>query len=593
MRYCVKRVCDGDDPRRERDRFFLQTARVAGSVPALVVRHDTFRKVGIKRRKRSEYLRTALRMRTNLSSFVRIQLPVVVNHVEERLVNLADVVEQCDAFDHVTGMSVGAHRVCQNERIPRDPPDMRASNRVVGVDGVEQGLHRSGAQPLELAGGRALTPGCKGRRSQSSSNRDGACYGRGRAFAGVFHLCLSYRKNRVLCAMAASERHAIATVSSRGAHRWDSGHPWIFRSDIVKQPDSAAGSVEVEDQRGRPLGVALWSPKSEISLRLLTREADVAIDRDWWKARIGAAAARRTALAPLTNAWRVVHGEGDGLPSLVIDRYGDYIVLQLSSAGIEAFRDEIVGALIDLFRPAGILARNDAGSREREGLVRETVLLHGEVPEEIEVSEYGIRYLAAPWTGQKTGAFLDQRENRHMIGELARGAALDCFSYHGSFALHLARRASHVTSLDSSAAALDRALQNAQRNNLSNIDFVTADAFDFLHERERDGTRYDTIVLDPPAFAKNKPSLPGAIRGYKDINLRAMKLLAPGGLLFTASCSFHLTRPLFLDILRDAASDSGRRIVLRELTGQAIDHPEIVTIPETGYLKGALLEAAD
>ncbi|MEO7102548.1 MAG: class I SAM-dependent rRNA methyltransferase [Gemmatimonadaceae bacterium] len=393
--------------------------------------------------------------------------------------------------------------------------------------------------------------------------------------------------------MSASERRPAATVSSRGARRWDSGHPWIFRSDIVKPPDSTAGCVEVQDQRGRALGVALWSPKSEISLRLLTRDTDAAIDRAWWKARIEAAAARRTALTPVTNAWRIVHGEGDGLPSLVIDRYGDYIVLQLSSAGIEAFRDQIVTALIELFEPAGILARNDAGSREREGLVRETVLLHGEVPEEIEVTEYGIHYFAAPWTGQKTGAFLDQRENRHMIGELARGAALDCFSYHGSFALHLARGADRVTSLDSSAAALDRAGQNAKRNDLSNIDFVTADAFDFLRDREKDGTMYDTIVLDPPAFAKNKPSLPGAVRGYKDINMRAMRLLAPGGLLFTASCSFHLTRPLFLDMLRDAAADSGRRIVLRELTGQAIDHPEVVTIPETGYLKGALLEAAD
>ncbi|MEO7042493.1 MAG: class I SAM-dependent rRNA methyltransferase [Gemmatimonadaceae bacterium] len=393
--------------------------------------------------------------------------------------------------------------------------------------------------------------------------------------------------------MSATERQAVATVSSRGARRWESGHPWIFRSDIVKPPDSIAGSVEVRDQRDRPLGVALWSPKSEISLRLLTRETGVTIDQAWWKARIGEAAARRNVLESSTNAWRVVHGEGDGLPSLVVDRYGDYIVVQLSSAGLEAFREDILGALIDLFAPSGILARNDAGSREREGLNRETVLLYGEVPEEIDVSEYGIHYLAAPWTGQKTGAFLDQRENRHMIGELARGDALDCFSYHGSFALHLARGADHVTALDSSDAALDRAGENAKRNGLTNIDFVTADAFDFLRARESDGTRYDTIVLDPPAFAKNKPSLPGAMRGYKDINMRAMRLLAPGGLLFTASCSFHLARPLFLDMLRAAAADSGRRIVLRDVTGQAIDHPEVITIPETGYLKGALLEAAD
>jgi 23S rRNA (cytosine1962-C5)-methyltransferase len=353
-----------------------------------------------------------------------------------------------------------------------------------------------------------------------------------------------------------------------------------------------AGIAMVQDQRGRKLGAALWSPRSEISLRLLDHDADAMINRDWWTQRIGAAAARRSPLADHTNAWRVVHGEGDGLPSLVVDRYAGWLVVQLSSAGVEECRADIVGALIDLFQPAGILARNDAGAREREGLVRETVLLDGAVPQEIEVNEYGVRYLAAPWTGQKTGAFLDQRENRKLIGGLARGRSLDCFSYHGSFALHLARHSETVTALDSSAPALDRARLNAQLNDADNIDFVVADVFDFLKARERDDTRYDTIVLDPPAFAKNKPSLAGAIRGYKDINMRAMRLLADGGLLYTASCSFHLTRPLFLDMLRSAAADSGRRIILREITGQTIDHPEVITVPETGYLKGALLEAA-
>ncbi|HEY8311665.1 MAG TPA: class I SAM-dependent rRNA methyltransferase [Gemmatimonadaceae bacterium] len=393
--------------------------------------------------------------------------------------------------------------------------------------------------------------------------------------------------------MPSSRDRPVAVVSARGARRWDSGHPWIFKSDVVSAPPSEAGTVLVHDQRGKPLGVALWSPRSEISIRLLDRDPTAAIDRGWWTRRIAASESRRAALTESTNAWRVVYGEGDGLPSLVIDRYGDCLVVQLSSAGIEACRNDIVAALVDLFKPAGILARNDAGSREREGLARETVLLHGDVPQEIEVNEYGVRYLAAPWTGQKTGAFLDQRENRRLIGALARGSALDCFSYHGSFALHLARRAQHVTALDASAPALERAAENAERNGLRNIDFVTGDAFEFLRDRERDGTRYDTIVLDPPAFAKNKPSLPAAIRGYKDVNMRAMKLLAPGGLLFTASCSFHLTKPLFIDMVRSAAGDSGRRIILRELTGQPIDHPEVLTIPETGYLKGALVEAAD
>ena len=220
-------------------------------------------------------------------------------------------------------------------------------------------------------------------------------------------------------------------------------------------------------------------------------------------------------------------------------------------------------------------------------------MLDGEVPREIEVHEYGIKFLAAPFTGQKTGAFLDQRENRHFVGTVARGRALDCFSYHGSFALHLARKATHVTALDSSGPALMRAAENATRNSLTNISFVEANAFDFLREKEREGVTFDTIVLDPPAFAKTKGALAGALRGYKDVNMRAIKLLAPGGLLYTASCSFHLTKPLFLEMLQDAAADSGRRVAIRALTGQPLDHPEVLTIPETGYIKGALLEVMD
>jgi len=384
-----------------------------------------------------------------------------------------------------------------------------------------------------------------------------------------------------------------AIVSAKGARRWDAGHPWIFRSDVVARPDRPAGAVLVRDQRGRPLGQALWSPASEISLRLLERDPGRAIDAAWWRERIAAAVARRAPLAGDASAYRLLHGEGDGLPSLVCDRYDRWLVVQRMSAGLEAFREPIVDALVALTGAEGVLGRNDAAVRGREGLPRETVLLHGEVPREVEVHEHGVRYLAAPWTGQKTGAFLDQRENRRLAGRVARGRALDCFSYHGSFALHLARQADEVTALDVSGAALARAAENAERNGLANLRFVEADAFDWLRERERAGDRYETIVLDPPAFAKSRPALPAALRGYKEINLRAMRLLAPGGLLFTASCSFHLVKPLFLEMLEAAAADSGRRIALRDLTGQPLDHPEVLTIPETGYLKGALLEAMD
>ena len=382
-------------------------------------------------------------------------------------------------------------------------------------------------------------------------------------------------------------------ISARGAKRWAAGHPWIFRSDVLGAPEAPAGAVRVRERSGAPLGVALWSPTSEIALRLLDRDAGAAIDAAWWHARIARAIERRAPLAAQANAYRLVHGEADGCPSLVCDRYDRWLVVQLLSAGLEAYRAEIVAALASLARPDGILARNDAAVRAKEGLARETAVLAGDVPREVEVDEHGVRYLAAPWAGQKTGAFLDQRENRVLAGGIARGRALDCFAYHGSFALHLARRADTVTALDSSAAALARARENAARNGLANLRFVEADAFEFLRAEERAGARYETIVLDPPAFAKSRAALPGAIRGYKEINLRAMRLLAPGGMLFTASCSFHLSKPAFLEMLAAAAGDSGRRIALREFRGQPLDHPEVLTIPESGYLKGALLEAMD
>jgi 23S rRNA (cytosine1962-C5)-methyltransferase len=385
----------------------------------------------------------------------------------------------------------------------------------------------------------------------------------------------------------------VAVVSLKGALRWRGGHPWIYRSDVVTRPSAPPGAVTVQDNRGKAIGVALWSPASEISLRMVDRDPNARLDRDWWREKISAAIARRQPLESKASAFRLIHGEGDGLPSLICDRYDRWLVVQLMSAGLEAFRETIVDVLTELTRPAGILARNDVALRRKEGLAVGTELLMGDVPQEIEVHEDGIRFLAAPWRGQKTGAFLDQRENRVLIGQLARGRSLDCFSYHGSFALHLARSSDSVVALDSSGDALKRAAENAALNSIRNISFVEADTFDYLRDQLDAGRRFDTIVLDPPAFAKTRASVPAAIRGYKDINLRAMQLLNRGGLLFTASCSFHLTKPLFLEMLHAAAADSGRRIVLRAITGQPLDHPEVITIPETGYLKGALLEIVE
>jgi 23S rRNA (cytosine1962-C5)-methyltransferase len=382
----------------------------------------------------------------------------------------------------------------------------------------------------------------------------------------------------------------LTVVSAKGAARWASGHPWIYRTDLYAEPHGAPGIVSVTDRRGRHLGQALYSPKSEIRLRLLTRGTEP-IDAAWWGARIAAAAARREGIAD--TAYRVVHAEGDALPSLIVDRYGPYVVAQLLSAGLESVRTDVLAGITHALGPAGIVLRNDAAIRRHEGLPLEVVAALGTVPATVEVSEAGLRYLAAPGAGQKTGAFLDQRENRALVGAhtAAGGRALDLFTYHGSFALHLARRALSVLAVDSSAEALARGRENAALNGFTNIVWQEANAFDLLRELERRGERFDTIVLDPPAFAKTKQNLARALAGYKEINLRAMRLLAPGGVLFTCSCSYHVDHAAFAEMLRAAAQDSGTRLALLRWTGAASDHPEILNVPETGYLKGALLRA--
>ncbi len=378
-------------------------------------------------------------------------------------------------------------------------------------------------------------------------------------------------------------------VTARGAERWVRGHPWIYRSDVVDD-QAPAGIVPGHDPRGRFVGQALHSPASEIRLRLLER-TDRPIDAGWWIEHLAGAGARREGID--ATGYRLVHAEGDGLPSLVVDRYDRWIVAQFLSAGLESVRGDVLEAMQAAFEPGGILLRNDAPVRRREGLEQTVALAHGSVPRTVEVREGGVRYLAAPWDGQKTGAFLDQRPNRLLAGALARpgGRALDCFAYHGSFAIHLARRSASVLALDASADALARGAENAALNGLGNIEWREADAFETLRTFARARERFDTIVLDPPAFAKNRGAVPAALRGYREINLRAMRSLAPGGILLTASCSFHVGLPDFLGMLTEAAADSGRRIHLRRILGQGEDHPEVLTIPETSYLKGAILQS--
>jgi len=384
----------------------------------------------------------------------------------------------------------------------------------------------------------------------------------------------------------------IAVVTAKGAERWKQGHPWIYRTDVAEDPGKEPGIVRVTDRRGRFIGQALYSPKSEIRLRLLTR-GEEPVDAAWWGERITAAARRRAGIE--ASAWRAVHAEGDGLPSLMIDKYGPWVVAQLLSAGLESARDDVVAGIRTALNPDGVLLRNDAGVRRHEGLPAEVVQAYGQVPEVVEVIEDGVRYLAAPWSGQKTGAFLDQRENRLLVARHTPvgSRALDLFTYHGSFALHMARSAREVVAVDQSAEALARGAENARLNGIGNITWREANVFDLLREMEQRRERFETIVLDPPAFAKTKATLTRAVAGYKEINLRAMRILAPGGVLLTCSCSYHVSRDVFQAMVVDAARDSGRRLQQIAVCGAAGDHPEIINVPETAYLKGTLLRAVD
>ncbi|HET7480767.1 MAG TPA: class I SAM-dependent rRNA methyltransferase [Rubrobacteraceae bacterium] len=386
------------------------------------------------------------------------------------------------------------------------------------------------------------------------------------------------------------ERETLeAVVTNRGAARARSGHPWIYRSDVADASGEPGDVVRVVDRRGSFLGRAFYNPRSQISLRVATRE-DEPLDEAWFRNRLRRAIAYRDSLHIDADVYRLLHSEADRLPGLVVDRYGNHLVLQIGSAGVERRLEWVVAALQDLQASDGILLRGDTTARKREGLDVDVRVLAGDVPESVVVREGPVRYRADLWGGQKTGGFLDQRENHLAAGRYSRGRVLDVFSYAGGFALHAARNADTVECVDASGPALEAARANAALNGYENLTFIRANAFDLLREISDAGERYDTVILDPPAFAKTKRELPKARRAYKEINLRAMKLLAPGGVLVTCSCSYHFTRDLMEETLRGAAADAGATMRLREWRGQALDHPEILTIPETHYLKCAILE---
>jgi len=411
-----------------------------------------------------------------------------------------------------------------------------------------------------------------------------------------------------------------AVVSAKGALRARSGHLWIYRGDVMRKPQAESGSiVRVVDQRGRFIARAHYGKESEITLRLISKD-DIEVDREFWLRRLRSAAAWRDRVVHDADAYRLVHAEGDLLPGLIVDRYGDCFVLQTLTRGMDALKTMWVELLIEEFHPRLIVERNDAKVRQLEGLPMINSLLYPDVGQVVSlpmtsqvadedgpgkptvrptlaadsfITENGIRFRIDLIEGQKTGAFLDQRENRAAAMRYGRGRGLDCFTFHGSFALHLARVCDRVIAVDISKPAIESARRNAELNNITNVEFIEANVFDLLRDYDDAGERFDTIVLDPPAFAKNRGAVEAALRGYKEINLRALRLLNPGGVLITCSCSYHVGEGLFMETLAEAALDAGRVVQVVEKRTQSRDHPILLTVPETYYLKCVVARVMD
>jgi 23S rRNA (cytosine1962-C5)-methyltransferase len=374
-------------------------------------------------------------------------------------------------------------------------------------------------------------------------------------------------------------------LTRRGAERWQAGHPWIYRADLDGEPTLNGGEVvRVVDGRGWFMGKAFYSQASKIALRWLSYD-DVAVDEAFFKARIAQADALRRATLPGQTTYRAIHGEADLLPGLVVDRYGDYLCAQFLIPASEQRKELLADLLMAHFGAKGLMNRSDVSVRHLEGLTPEKGLLRGEVPAAVPYEEGLVKFEADLWNGQKTGAFLDQRDNHVVAGEYAKGEALDCFSYQGGFGLQLAARAKHVTAVEISEDAAQRIRDNAKANGFTNLEVRAENAFDFLRDAVDEGRQFDTIVLDPPSFAKSKANVEAATRGYKEINLRAMQLLAPGGHLITASCTYHIDEPSFEAILDSAAADAKRRFQIVEKRGAGKDHPVLVNLRETRYLK--------
>lgn len=391
---------------------------------------------------------------------------------------------------------------------------------------------------------------------------------------------------------------AEVSITSRGAKRIRNGHLWVYRSDVTNAEGVEGGAiVRVVDQAHNFVGQAFYSDASEIALRFLTTREET-IDPAWWRVNLRVCAERRSRIAADTSAYRLVYSEGDLLPSVIIDKYDHVFVIQTLSQGSERVKARIAELLVEEFKPDAIVERNDARVRQLEGLeVRSGVIWSAptdsqlvgngalDFGRDIEINQHGVRFLVSPLGSQKTGAFLDQRENYLAAKRVAHGRALDCFTFNGGFALHIATECDSVLGIDISEEAIAASRRNAELNETSNVEFRAANVFDALREFEAAGEKFDTIILDPPAFAKNRASVKPAARGYKEINLRALKLLNPGGVLVTCTCSYHMQEEMFLEVIAAATLDARRRLQIVEVRGQSSDHPVLLAVPETHYLK--------
>ncbi len=380
-------------------------------------------------------------------------------------------------------------------------------------------------------------------------------------------------------------------VTRRGEERIESGHLWIYEADIAGRGGAKGGdSVRVVTQRGRNAGVAHYSDSSKIPLRLLSRHAEMP-DRAFFLRRLKQAVDHRKRVVLNSDAYRLVHAEGDLLPGLIVDVYGKSVAAQFLTQGMERARGEIGSCLEELLHPESIVARNDVPSRKHEKLSETPEMLLGAEPGRVPVHVNGLTLLADVLHGQKTGVYLDQRENYVAAARWAHGRALDCFTSTGGFALHIASKCDFVEAVESAPAALDAARANAAENGIENISFREADVFDYLSGCVQARRKFQTVVLDPPAFAKSKTAVEGALRAYREINLKALKLLDTGGVLVTCSCSYHISESALLETLAEAALEAGKTLRVLERRSQAQDHPVLLTVPETLYLKCLIVEA--